>query len=105
MSNVRAYEKISPCVYRSEFVRHCAAVSYYLHHGSADEKLKTFYYRGIVSFYSNDYDTAMEWFVKGNQFSDEAEDIRQSALLCFNRHDSRAIREYHFRVAYKCPSD
>ena len=93
MSNVRAYEKISPCVYRSGFVRHCAAVSYYLHHGSADEKLKTFYYRGIVSFYSNDYDTAMEWFVKGNQFSDEAEDIRQSALLCFNRHDSRAIIE------------
>ena len=93
MSNVRAYEKISPCVYRSGFVRHCAAVSYYLHHGSADEKLKTFYYRGIVSFYSNDYDAAMEWFVKGNQFSDEAEDIRQSALLCFNRHDSRAIIE------------
>lgn len=22
-----------------------------------------------------------------------------------HRHDSRAIREYHFRVAYKCPSD
>ena len=63
------------------------AVSYYRHHGSADEKLKTFYYRGIVSFYSNDYDSAMEWFVKGNQFSDEAEDIRQSALLCFKMYE------------------
>lgn len=63
------------------------AVSYYRHHGSADEKLKTFYYRGIVSFYSNDYDAAMEWFVKGNQFSDEAEDIRQSALLCFKMYE------------------
>ncbi len=62
------------------------AVKYYGRHGAPDERLRAYYYRGLVSYYSHDYDEAMEWFVKGCRYSDESEDIRTSALLYFKMH-------------------
>ena len=50
------------------------AVRYYERYGSADEKLKAFYYRGRVSMNANNYDEAMEYF----SFAGKYRDCRQN---------------------------
>ena len=50
------------------------AVSYYRHHGSADEKLKTFYYRGLISYNDMDTDAAMSYFVLAENNERKASD-------------------------------
>ena len=57
------------------------AVKYYARHGSADDKLKTCYYRGLIPYYSGDYDDAMEWFVKASRYADIASDKTAVGLL------------------------
>lgn len=57
------------------------AVKYYARHGSADDKLKTCYYRGLIPYYSGDYDDAMEWFVKASRYADKASDKTAVGLL------------------------
>lgn len=41
------------------------AIDYYLKHGTADEKIKTYYYRGIVYLNRKDNDSAMLCFMNG----------------------------------------
>ena len=63
------------------------AVKYYRRHGSPDEKLRTYYYRGLVSYYSDDLDTAMEYFSKAAQYAPKARDKSVAGLL----YDKMAI--------------
>ena len=42
------------------------AVRYYENHGTPDERLKVFYYRGRISMNANDYDSATEYFIKAD---------------------------------------
>ncbi len=57
------------------------AVEYYRRHGSPDDRLKTYYYRGLVSFYSDDFDTAMEYFSKASQYALKAQDKSVAGLI------------------------
>ena len=57
------------------------AVKYYARHGSADDKLKTCYYRGLIPYYSGDYDEAMEWFTRAGRYADKASDKTAVGLL------------------------
>lgn len=50
------------------------AVNYYRHHGSADEKLKTFYYRGLISYSCDNLDSAMSYFVMAENNERKASD-------------------------------
>lgn len=54
------------------------AVQYFEKHGSAEEKLKMYYYSGLVKQERGDTEGAMEMFVKGENQSSECED---NALL------------------------
>ena len=42
------------------------AVRYYENHGTPDERMKAFYYRGRISMNANDYDNATEYFIKAD---------------------------------------
>ena len=57
------------------------AVRYYERYGSADEKLKAFYYRGRVSMNANNYDEAMEYFSFAGKYTENAKDKIASGLL------------------------
>lgn len=57
------------------------AVEYYSRHGSADERLKTGYYRGMVSYYAGDIDTAMKNFVEAESSEKRASDNSMKGKL------------------------
>ena len=50
------------------------AVRYYERYGSADEKLKMYYYSGRIKQNAGDNEGAMEMFVKGESYGDECTD-------------------------------
>ncbi len=66
------------------------AVGYYGRHGSPDDRMRTYYYRGMVSFYSDDFDEAMEYFSKASKYAPEARNKSAAGLL----YDKMA-RIYH----------
>ena len=57
------------------------AVAWYRHHGNADEKLKAYYYQGRIYQNAGDNESAMESFVKAEQYADKAEDYIAAGLL------------------------
>ena len=50
------------------------AVRYYERYGSADEKLKMYYYSGRIKQNAGDNEGAMEMFVKGEEYAERCED-------------------------------
>ncbi len=54
------------------------AVKYYGKHGSPDDRMRAYYYRGLVSFYSDDFEEAMEYFSKASLYAPEA--LNKSAV-------------------------
>lgn len=50
------------------------AINYYRRRGSADEKLKALYYRGVVERNLGNGEAAMTWYVKAEKFVDRAKD-------------------------------
>ena len=57
------------------------AVEYYSRRGSADERLKTGYYRGMVSYYAGDIDSAMKYFVEAESSEKRATDNSMKGKL------------------------
>lgn len=57
------------------------ALDYYATYGSADEKLKIYYFRGLIPYHSGDYDEAMTWFAKAGRYAGKAEDRTAAASL------------------------
>ena len=57
------------------------AVRYYENHGTPDERLKTFYYRGRISMNANNYEEAMEYFSVAGKYTENAKDKIASGLL------------------------
>ena len=57
------------------------AVAWYRHHGNADEKLKAYYYQGRIYQNAGDNESAMESFVKAEQYVGKAEDLVATGLL------------------------
>lgn len=57
------------------------AVSYYRYFGSAEEKLKTLYYRGIVERNCENWEDAMSYFVKAEKYCDRSADPIMSGRL------------------------
>ena len=77
------------------------AVAWYRHHGNADEKLKAYYYQGRIYQNAGDNESAMESFVKAEQYADKAEDITTAGLLydamsnvAIDIFDNASILEY-----------
>lgn len=50
------------------------AIDYYLEKGSADERLRTLYYQGIIFLNRSDYDKAMDCYLKAGVLKDECSD-------------------------------
>lgn len=50
------------------------AIDYYLENGSADERLRTLYYQGIICLNRSDYDKAMDCYLKADALKDECSD-------------------------------
>ncbi|MDE6872195.1 MAG: hypothetical protein K2J62_08790 [Bacteroidales bacterium] len=59
------------------------SVSYYKHHGTADEKLKSYYYQGRIYNNSGDNEAAMRSFVQAESFVPNAEDHQAIARLYY----------------------
>ena len=57
------------------------AIDYYLKKGSADEKLRTCYYQGRIYQNKGDNDSAMQMFMRGREFCQEASDTLMMANL------------------------
>ena len=57
------------------------AVTYYKNHGSADEKLKTYYYWGRIAMNNGEYENAISRFVAAEQYADEVSDKRAVGRL------------------------
>lgn len=57
------------------------AVDYYRYHGTADDKIKTYYYRGNTSLNRYDYKSAIEDFLRAEKYADRAKDQYAVALL------------------------
>ncbi|MDE5728321.1 MAG: hypothetical protein K2H94_09415 [Duncaniella sp.] len=57
------------------------AVDYYLKHGSADEKLRTCHYQGLIYVHRGELDMAMQTFLKGEAIGRNATDSLTLALL------------------------
>ena len=49
------------------------AVAYYQNHGSADERLLTFYYRGRIAMNAGKYEDAISYFVRAERYADAAD--------------------------------
>ena len=62
------------------------AVRYYENHGTPDERLKTFYYRGRISMNANNYEEAMEYFSVAGKYTENAKDKIASGLLHKGEH-------------------
>ncbi|WP_305141275.1 hypothetical protein [uncultured Muribaculum sp.] len=50
------------------------AIDYYLHKGSADERLRTLYYQGRIFLNRSDFDMAMQTFLKANDLKNRCKD-------------------------------
>ena len=57
------------------------ALDYFPENGSADEKLKTFYYQGRIYQNRHDNDSAMQCFMRGREFCQMASDTLAAANL------------------------
>lgn len=57
------------------------AVRYYENHGTPDERLKAFYYRGRISMNAENYEEAMEYFSIAGKYAGNAEDKIAAGLL------------------------
>ena len=57
------------------------AVAYYKKHGTAEEKLKTNYYLGRITMNAGEYEDAMTYFVKAEQYADKCKDNVAVGLL------------------------
>ena len=57
------------------------AVDWYKRHGTADEKLKAYYYQGRIYQNAGDKESAMESFVKAEAYVEDAEDDVAAGLL------------------------
>ena len=57
------------------------AVRYYERYGSADEKLLTHYYRGVIYLNDGDRESAMESYIKAERYVDECRDYGVIARL------------------------
>lgn len=57
------------------------AATYYTNHGTADDKLKTYYYLGRIAMNMGDYEKAMTHFVKAEQYADKCKDNVAVGLL------------------------
>lgn len=57
------------------------AIDYYIEHGSPDEQLRTYYYQGRIYQNQGDNDLAMQSFMRGKEFCQEASDTLTMANL------------------------
>ena len=57
------------------------AIDYYLKKGSADEKLKTYYYQGRIYQNRENNDSAMQSFLRGREYFSQASDTLTMANL------------------------
>lgn len=57
------------------------AIDYYIEHGSPDEQLRTYYYQGRIYQNQGDNDLAMQSFMRGKEFCQEASDTLAMANL------------------------
>ncbi len=57
------------------------ALNYYDAFGSDDDKLNAYYYRGLISYHTGDYDEAMAWFAKARRYAGDAADKATAASL------------------------
>lgn len=57
------------------------ASAYYTNHGTADDKLKTYYYLGRIAMNVGDYEYAMTNFVKAEKYADKCKDNVAVGLL------------------------
>lgn len=57
------------------------AIDYYIEYGSPDEQLRTYYYQGRVYQNQGDNDLAMQSFMRGKEFCQEASDTLAMANL------------------------
>lgn len=57
------------------------AIDYYLKKGNADEKLRTYYYKGVIFLNRGDRDQALNSFVKGTHISNQSNDSLAIARL------------------------
>ncbi|MDE5976505.1 MAG: hypothetical protein K2G69_08145 [Muribaculaceae bacterium] len=56
------------------------AIDYYLPKGTADEKLRTYYYQGVIYLNQGDRDRALSSFMKGREYFKEGRDSLSMAL-------------------------
>ena len=57
------------------------AIDYYIEHGSPDEQLRTYYYQGRIYQNKGDDDAAMQSFMRGKEYCQEATDTLIMANL------------------------
>lgn len=62
------------CIDTTSFEVLQPAIDYYLENGSADERLRTLYYQGIIYLNRSDYDKAMDCYLKADALKDECSD-------------------------------
>ena len=55
------------------------AIDYYENHGSATDKLRTFYYQGRIYYYRGEYVEAMECYVKSMDLGNDSNDLAVKA--------------------------
>jgi len=58
------------------------AVTYYRHHGSPDNKLKTYYYQARIYENDTEYDKAIVSFTRALQYETKVKDKKYVALVC-----------------------
>ena len=82
------------------------AVRYYENHGTPDERLKAFYYRGRISMNANDYDNATEYFIKAEKYATTANDkisigrlYKALTIIHLYCYDSDGIIKYANKAA------
>lgn len=66
---------------RTDFEVLQPAIDYYQDHGTADDKLRTFYYEGRIYQNKGDKDLSMRAFIKGRELTDEITDTQTYANL------------------------
>ena len=57
------------------------AIDYYIEHGTPDEQLRTYYYQGRIYQNQGDDDSAMQSFMRGKEYCQEASDTLTMANL------------------------
>lgn len=83
------------------------AVEYYRKHGTADEKLKAYYYLGRIQENAGDYNAAAVSFSIGEEYAAEATDIQMCGLLymafanIYNKIRNRAKEEEYVKKGIK----